>query len=180
MTISETTIRRYRAHANVFVETGTYRGDTVAAALRAGFREIYTIEVGAQLHRAAAARFAKHTHVHCLLGDSIDVLPRVLDQIQERALFWLDGHWSQGDTARGKKDLPLAEELQALENHAIRDHVILIDDIRLLGDPASEIAAWRDLSVEDVKRMCLKVNPNYRFSYEDGHVARDILVAQVA
>jgi hypothetical protein len=45
-------------------------------------------------------------------------------------LFWLDGHYSGGATARGHKDCPVLEELDAIFNSPF-EHVIYIDDARL-------------------------------------------------
>lgn len=46
-----------RAHgAKIFVETGTYRGDMVAA-MQPNFDKLYSIELSPELHRAAVRRF---------------------------------------------------------------------------------------------------------------------------
>jgi SAM-dependent methyltransferase len=151
-------LRLAREHgARVLVETGTYQGDMVAATLDA-FDAIHTIELDASLHAAAARRFASAPHVRCLQGDSGRVLPQILSSLGEPALFWLDGHWSGGMTARGDLDTPVLEELRHVLAHPVRGHVLLVDDARLFGtDPAypaaSEIVerirrAWPDHDVE--------------------------------
>jgi hypothetical protein len=60
-------------------------------------------------------------------------LPELLARVHEPALFWLDGHYSGGLTARGAKDTPLLEEIEAIAHHGVPGHVVLIDDARCLG-----------------------------------------------
>jgi hypothetical protein len=71
--------------------------------------------------------------VSILLGDSCQVLPHVLHELQVPALFWLDAHWSGGVTGRGDTQTPLIEELQLVLAHPVDGHVVLVDDARLLG-----------------------------------------------
>ena len=112
------------------METGTYLGDMVAAQLRA-FSRIYSIELDPGLAEAARVRFAPWPHVSILQGDSATVLPVVLRDIDRPCLFWLDGHYSGGITARGDRVTPIVRELEAILDHPVRGHVVLVDDARL-------------------------------------------------
>jgi hypothetical protein len=114
----------------VLVETGTYSGATVAACLGA-FARLYSVELSAELHAAARRRFALWPKVKLYQGDSARELARILDELREPALFWLDAHYSGQDTARADSDTPVVQELQMIARHPVRDHVILIDDARL-------------------------------------------------
>ncbi len=127
-------IREYarRFGLGSFVETGTYHGGTVEAVKR-DFRRIYTIELDPQLAARARQRFARDGHVTVLQGDSARVLSTVLARLTEPALFWLDGHYSGPGTARGSRDTPILEELDAILAHPVRGHVVLIDDARAFG-----------------------------------------------
>ncbi|MGI9659182.1 MAG: hypothetical protein ACR2OD_09765 [Gaiellaceae bacterium] len=110
------------------IETGTWRGDMVAS-LQHSFRRIDSIELAPALHEAAVRRFECHGHIHVHLGASEDVLPEILAGLREPAIFWLDGHFSGGDTAKGATDTPIAHELDHVLEHGY-DHAILIDDAR--------------------------------------------------
>src|SRR5690606_18181920 len=83
--------RRYGLR--VMVETGTYLGDMVEAA-RSEFRRIYSVELDGELYRRAVERFRGRGNVVVLRGDSVAVLPKLLQRLNEPALFWLDGHYS--------------------------------------------------------------------------------------
>lgn len=119
-------------HLTTFVETGTYLGDTVDA-LKCDFEKIYSIELQHDLYDQAKRRFADFDHIHVIFGDSGKVLPEILGNIHNPCLFWLDGHYSSGNTARGSKDTPIIEELSHILSHSTADHVILIDDARLFN-----------------------------------------------
>jgi len=130
--VKQRTLREVAARHGLrtLVETGTYRGDMVAA-MRPFFDRIVSIELGESLARAATARFAGDPRVTILEGDSARVLPRVLEELGGPALFWLDGHFSGGETARGPVDSPLVAEFEAILSSRERRHVVLIDDARL-------------------------------------------------
>ena len=116
----------------VLVETGTLHGDMIEGTRRI-FQRVVSVELAPHLARRATARFAAQPSVTILEGDSANVLPQVLAQLEEPALFWLDGHYSGDDTARGDQETPVRTELAAVLAHPVRDHVILIDDARAFG-----------------------------------------------
>ena len=120
--------RRYGTR--VLVETGTNWGNTVASSLGA-FDVIYSIELFDELYEKAVRRFARHPKVKLRHGDSAHELPRILDELREPALFWLDAHYSGDDTARADVDTPIVQELNTISTHPEQRHVILIDDARL-------------------------------------------------
>jgi hypothetical protein len=122
---------RKKFRLSVFIETGTYLGEMVEAA-RHSFERVYSIELSNALHRRAVSKFEADPHVFLVQGDSGERLKEVLDQLDRPALFWLDGHYSGGNTAMGKTETPIVEELRLIFLHPrVREHVILIDDARL-------------------------------------------------
>jgi protein-L-isoaspartate O-methyltransferase len=64
----------------ILVETGTFRGDMVAAML-GSFDKIYSIELEPKLCRMAQARFKRSHHVEIIHGDSATVLDEVMKRI---------------------------------------------------------------------------------------------------
>lgn len=114
---------------STFVETGTYLGDTTYA-MADHFQTLYSIELSGHFHALAKKRFQKFAHIHLLLGDSAEVLKKVVPELKSRAIFWLDGHYSGGLTAKGEKECPVFEELTAIFASP-HEHLIFIDDARL-------------------------------------------------
>jgi len=115
----------------VLIETGTYMGET-AWALRREFAHVETIELEPTLARLAEIRFARTPNVRVHEGDSAAVLPQILDELVEPALFWLDAHPSTDRTAHSA--IPLRAELAAIAAHRVPGHVVLIDDLQYLGE----------------------------------------------
>ncbi|MBW6486950.1 MAG: hypothetical protein K0B01_12455 [Syntrophobacterales bacterium] len=125
-----------RFNLDVLVETGTYYGEMVEA-MRGIFKHIYSIELSRELYEKARKRFNGEKHIELIWGDSGVELEKIMGKLDQPALFWLDGHYSAGETARGDKDTPIYEELNHILNAKNRRNVIVIDDARLFGgDPA--------------------------------------------
>jgi hypothetical protein len=119
-----------------FVETGTHSGATVNA-MRGQFEKIYSIELSDKFYQSAQNWFKNDKSVSIIHGDSGVELEGVVKQLTGPALFWLDGHYSAGATARGEKDTPIIEELGHIYAETKFKHVVVIDDARAFGtDPA--------------------------------------------
>jgi hypothetical protein len=122
---------RQQYQLKVLIETGTFMGDMVAAC-KEKFDKVYSIELSEKLYHKAVKRFAKDSNVQILCGDSAVKLPEILTTLSQPCLFWLDGHYSGGITAKGNVECPVIDELHAIYKHR-SDHVILIDDARLFN-----------------------------------------------
>lgn len=122
-------ILKQRPDIRDFVETGTYIGETVDAVVNK-FDRVWTIELSEKLHRDAQEKYKSDLRVRVLHGDSRAVLPSVLDKLGDRpALFWLDGHFSGGVTAKlADTQTAIRGEIEAIRQHRRKDHVILVDD----------------------------------------------------
>lgn len=173
---SVTTTEVFRSHLKrVFVETGSIQGDGVQKALDAGFEEVYSIELAPHLYEHCCERFKNNPHVHLFLGDSSEGLKVILKKINEPVTFWLDGHYSWGETARGESNTPLLKELEIIANQPIKTHTILIDDVRCFGT-----TEFDDIDKNTIVKKLLAINSHYTLSYEDGYQKNDVLVAEVA
>ena len=143
----------------VLVETGTYLGDMVEAQ-RNHFEKIYSIELSKKLFRRANKRFKLFPQITILNGDSGIVLNKLLPGIDMPALFWLDGHYSGGITAKGAKECPVPEELEAILKSDFY-HIILIDDARLFNGTHDYP------TLDQVKQICEKSGRNYSLTVKD-------------
>lgn len=116
---------------DVFVETGTYRGETVENALQAGFPLVHSIEVFQPNYDIAKERLKDRPNVNLYLGSS----PKILKTILDRSLpttFWLDAHYQghsteEQDPAYGQ--CPTLAELDVIFSESWKVlPIILIDD----------------------------------------------------
>lgn len=115
---------------SVLIETGTYLGEMVYA-MQNQFTKIYSIELAHTIFERAKKRFAKYSNVTILEGDSESVLPKLISEISNPTLFWLDGHYSGGETARANQDTPVFSEVRLILENMKQPFTILIDDARL-------------------------------------------------
>lgn len=129
--IKQNNILKYQQehHYPILVETGTYLGDMLEAQ-KMHFEKLISVELSKELFEKALLRFEKYPHIQILWGDSGKVLKKVLTEIQQPALFWLDGHYSSGITAKSDKNTPIVEELMLIFQSPFR-HGVLVDDARL-------------------------------------------------
>jgi hypothetical protein len=168
----------FKRHPNtVLVETGTYLGDGVKAALAAGFAIIRSVELSNDLFEKNAARFAAHTQVKIYHGSSEEQLWNMISDIREPITFWLDAHYSGGITVKGSEMSPILKEIAIIGRHPIKTHTILIDDRRQVGT-----ADFDFVTEEQIHAVIRAINPAYRFSNETGSDAHamflnDIIVA---
>ncbi|MBC2744401.1 MAG: hypothetical protein HGJ93_15505 [Desulfosarcina sp.] len=136
--VKQRTLQTYakRFGLKILVETGTYCGDMVEA-MKDSFDRIYSIELSKELYENAKGRFKGIKYIELIHGDSGLELRKIINKLNQPALFWLDSHYSAGVTARGDKDTPIYEEMEHILNVPDREHVVIIDDARLFGtDPA--------------------------------------------
>ena len=147
--VKESAIRRLaRAHGiRTLVETGTLHCDMVAAVLL-DFDHIYSIELSRELYWLARLRFLGRRKVRLVQGDSSEKLAHVLARIDVPAIFWLDGHYGGGIMARGKKDVPIVEELAAIPSHAVPDHVVVIDDVGIFRRAEGDTPSLEELEAQ--------------------------------
>lgn len=115
----------------IMVETGTLLGDMIEA-MKHRFARLYSIEISPQLARKAQQRFAEDSHVQIIENDSAIALKELVPKLEEPALFWLDGHYSGGDTGKGEKETPILEELDTILASGL-PHIIMVDDARCFG-----------------------------------------------
>ena len=146
-------------HTEILVETGTYMGDMVDAQ-RDHFKKIYSIELSEKLFNRARKRFKDHLHIKIVQGDSGTVLNKLMAEIDSPALFWLDGHYSGGITAKGEKECPVPEELKIILKSPF-SHTILIDDARLFN------GAHDYPTIDQIEEIIKANNRQYRVETKD-------------
>ena len=116
--------------AKRFVETGTLAGSTSGMIAQIPGMHVDTIEITQHYYDKAMDALGDQKNVVQHLGDSADVLPRILKSLDEPAVFWLDAHFSGGLTGRSSKQTAIEDELLAIFAASPQKHIIVIDDVR--------------------------------------------------
>jgi hypothetical protein len=145
---------------SVFIETGTFLGYMVEV-LKYQFDKLISIELDLSLFEKAKRKFVLNDHIFIYQGDSTHVLPEILKKLEVPALFWLDGHYSEGITAKGELNTPIISELRNILDHSIKKHLILIDDARCF-DGKNDYP-----TIEELRSLVKRQNPSLNFSVEN-------------
>lgn len=161
------TIKKYAEliNAKTFIETGTFMGDTTND-MASHLNNVISIELDNDLYEKAVLRFKNKKNVQIIHGDSGIMLPKLLSENQNLPMpfiFWLDGHYSAGNTAKGELETPIIKELESIKLHIHTHktyHSILIDD-------ANCFTGENDYpTLETMKQYCSQNFPSYSFSIE--------------
>ncbi len=131
-----------------WVETGTFLGGTTRV-LAEHAKKVYSLEPEPTLYANAKKQFEVFSNVEILNGPSEAIFPKLLPTIREDVNFWLDGHFSAGQTYKGENDTPIIEELNCISENL--QHygkvVVLIDDIRLFTGDTHVYGAYPSVEV---------------------------------
>ena len=130
-----------------FIETGTYLGNTTRWAGNV-FDRVISIERSESFYRNVVEKYSHLKNIEFLHGDSREKFHKILPELKTPALFWLDAHWSGGETSGEKDECPLIEEIEII-NASGKEHFIFIDDARLFTSPPSPphlAEQWPDIS----------------------------------
>lgn len=130
---SESEWLRSNLNLTTLIEGGTYKGDT-ALRMSRSFDKVITMERSPIMFEVANKRLAGAGNVEQLQGDTRNLLPELLS-VNDNILFWLDAHWSGGETYGRGDECPLIEELRIIFNSPLQNFAILIDDARLFLSP---------------------------------------------
>lgn len=180
MPIDVETLKQFRYY-DTFIETGCGSGHGIDAALAAGFKEIYSIELYRNKYTPVRERFANEPKVSVILGHSASILTGLLPALDSRIVFWLDAHYDFAVRGEGNhlEDVqPIMGELEAIHKHSrFSCHTILIDDWLDFVTPKP----WfHDITEHDIRDKILSISLTYRFRTVDGAGKDTILVAETA
>jgi hypothetical protein len=167
------------AKGKTFVETGSMEGWTMLIAQEYGFEVMHGIELMPKYYESSKIGLKNHSNVKFWLGESPDVLRELCPTLTEPATFWLDAHASGPNIPGGiYGGNPLVQELEAIALSPCKEHVLMIDDVRLFG-----CSEWGGLTKQPVIDAIYRINKDYKITYIDGEdngsLPGDILVAYI-
>jgi hypothetical protein len=116
-------------------------------------QKIITIEPQEKYALAANLRFKEFNKVTVIPGLSEDVMGDLIaslePEMQADISFWLDGHFSAGETFKGPIDTPIIAELDAITKNIskIQKITVLVDDIRCFDSKNMNYSDYPSLNV---------------------------------
>jgi hypothetical protein len=126
---------------NVWIETGTYLGETTQI-LGNRSSKVYTIEPSLELVNLAKLNCGALTNIEFFNGLSENLIEKIIISLNVPELkdvsFWLDGHYSAGNTFQGPSATPIRKELEIISQHLpkFQQLTIFVDDVR--GFPTNQ------------------------------------------
>lgn len=111
------------------IETGTYLGDMLIATKNI-FTNLYSIEIDKKLYERAKIRCSRYKNIQIFYGNSAEVLSKILKNLNNSCLFWLDAHYCGKGTGNEGAITPIMKELKIILDSKNLKFVILIDDAR--------------------------------------------------
>lgn len=170
----------YKYKNRIFVETGTYQGESSKRAITAGFIKTISLELDKNLYENAIKKLRLEDKIRVVHGDSAKILYDCIKWINEPVTFWLDAHYSGPGTSYSNAYCPIIEELNQIKMHHIKSHTILIDDRRLFGThDRRQGIPFPDITEDIIIDKLYQINRNYNIKFEHGHTNDDIIAASV-
>lgn len=140
----------YKYNCEMLVETGTYKGDGVFAAISAGYKYIVTFEIDENTSNKAADRLAEMNTqrpdvsvTFCIGSSKSKKFKFFVNGLDKPVVFWLDAHLMENRDFTLDR-YPLQEEIRVITETKV-PHVIMMDDVRLFPRYG--------LTIEKVKNM---------------------------
>lgn len=162
-------IKDFLPYSNTYIETGSCAGESIRRALEAGFTRVKSVELAESFYLQCVERF-KGKPVELFLGKSTDRLDKMLEDVYEPAVIFLDAHPAGPGTGGHEEllggnnefaqDTILRQELSIILDHRT-DHLIIIDD----QTPGPE----SDYYIDYLKRF----NPSYEPYWYDEQLGED-------
>ncbi len=178
---------RKENNCTYYFETGLYdpRCDiSCKQALSSGFDKVFSVEIRKDFIELGKKIFKSDIDsgkLSLYLDDSTKIQKYIKsdDFKLNKTMFFLDAHVDNQNIDKYQKKCPLFMELDAISKLERKDHIILVDDLRILKKPFP----WREKSygninfLEEIKSKILSINKDYKFDTLNGHIEDDVLIA---
>jgi len=128
--------QKYNFSDGAWIETGTHLGNTTEYLSKIA-KCVYTIEPSEMFFNSARETLSSKKNIKLIHGTSEEYLEKVISKIKNKNIsFWLDGHYSGGDTFEGEDHSPVLHELEIIEKYLynFKKVNILIDDFRIFNN----------------------------------------------
>lgn len=151
---------------DTFIETGTYLGHTTKIASEI-FNQVHSIELSEELFEKAQLNLGFIQNITLYKGDSAKKISEMIDNSSGKLLFWLDGHYSGGETAKGDSSTAILSELEIIRQKGKPGSVILVDDLRFFDESLDFTGDNQHLNdypgLRELISAGRNINKNYNF-----------------
>lgn len=170
-------------NCQIYLETGLYKNKSLRKAISCGFDKSYSVEIQKMwvdnANKELPEYFSKDKYI-LIHDDSSNLKKYIVDNPDfedKRAIFFLDAHVDSGMKETAKFRCPVIAELEAINFLKRKDHIICIDDIRII----KEKQPWGEHRYADfyneMVNILKKINVDYKIDFLQGHQENDVLIA---
>jgi|UniRef100_A0A6C0IMW9 hypothetical protein len=172
-----------------YFETGLWDARALVSskqALSAGFEKVFCIELREKWITIGNDVFKEeieNNKYHLYHDDSVHMTKYLENNpdFDKKTMFFLDAHVDNQNIENYTKICPVIDELLAIKSLTRKDHVIMVDDLRLLKQPYP----WGETGygalnfMEAIMQIIKEINPEYQFKTLPGHIEDDVLCAYI-
>lgn len=162
---------------DLFIETGSYQGLTLNEVKRE-FDSIFSIEITGKYFELCRRRFLNDKNIVIIRGDSLIELPKLIKKYKKNNIvFFLDAHYSAGDTGKNEFDVPLIQELDVIYNECDNYCLIIIDDADLF-DRDFQILTWEGINELNILNSLKKRVDNFFYVPDIRNIKKKRLIIE--
>lgn len=182
-------IEKYAKNISTYIETGFFKGASTKKALETGFEKIHSCDINETFLEDGKILFQKEIEegkIFLHFGRSTEILQNILNNLDEKAVFFLDAHDLNYENT--KKDMwneldgcPIMSELELIKKHKINNHTIIVDDLRMFSAQCvpGTWAYGKNVSFDNIIDKLREINENYIIQLETGIQNKDVIVAYI-
>jgi hypothetical protein len=135
-----------------YIETGTFWGYQLRFASEV-FEKVVGIEIDEECVKRSREWNADRPNVEVIHGDTLDVLPRLVLDIEDPCFFYLDAHYcNHPDQPLEPSTFPLWTELEYIRDRCMAD-VVFIDDFHEFGKGYPGAEEWVTVTTGSIAKF---------------------------
>jgi hypothetical protein len=184
MPISLELLKKFKNDKNIdiYFETGMSKGNGIKKAIECNFNKIYSIDICKKWIDYNKKQFSNNKNI-TLIHDDSQNLDNYIKDINEKTLFFLDAHNDHSNLnikdERSSINCPIFKELEIIKNHHIKDHLIIVDDVRIFKNnqdkhliaqggefKGTKCDNWGlNIKLENIEKKLIEINSKYKIKY---------------
>lgn len=173
-------------NCDIYLETGLYilrEESSITKALNSNFDKVYSIEIQKKHFDYASVELSKKYHIDkykLILDDSVNLKKYIVnnpDFEDKRAIFFLDAHVDSGMKELAQFKCPVIAELEAIQSLKRKDHIICIDDMRIIKEKNPWGEKKFDNFYDEMIKRLKNINIDYKIDFIEGIKENDVLIA---
>jgi len=105
-------------------------------ALKMGFDKVYSVEYNEDRYKGCVNKFVNNSNVFLYKDDSALFLEKILQEIKDPAVIFLDAHFCGLNSKTGLNEIwiPIVNEMNAIIKYGTIGSTIIVDDLMAMDN----------------------------------------------